>query len=93
MLGYCIGGGLSCNRRYTGGLLLGNCCGVPVEKLSDCNHARHCGGGVFTFLFLAGNSLQARIAADYVLYGMMNAYSVSIACMPFIMCLWCMCGV
>jgi len=33
--------------------------------------------GVVSFSFLAGNIQQARIAADYTLYAVMNAYSVS----------------
>jgi len=35
-------------------------------------------GMVCLFLFLAGNTRQARIAADYLLYAVMNAYIVSV---------------
>jgi len=44
VLGYRIGGGLSCNRRNTGGLLYGY--SVPVERLSDCTHAQNGGAGI-----------------------------------------------
>jgi len=53
VLGYRIGGGLSYNRRNTGGLLLGNGYSVPVERLSDCTHVRNGGVGIGSMIFTA----------------------------------------
>jgi len=53
VLDYRISGGLSCNRRYTGGLLLGYVYSVPVERLSDCTHVQNGGAGIGIMIFIA----------------------------------------
>jgi hypothetical protein len=69
-LGYRIGGGLSCNRRYTGGLLLGYGYSVPVERLSDCTHVQNGGAGIvcykFIVILLQNGIIQVLVFNEYV---------------------------